>query len=88
MKKAMVNKRVLGSSVLSEALIFMVIVVENGWAGPVLMALYPEVIVGLARQGAVSIVALQHSLRKNNTCRNAILLHVPDSYTGIPVNII
>ena len=72
----MVDKRLLGIVVFSEAFVLLVVVHDIGVAFPTLMTLNAEVILGLSCQGAVARPRLQNALRQSDGCRNLVLAHL------------
>ena len=84
----MVAETLLGRIIDPEALALAVVVQIHGLAGPVLMALDPEVVVTLGCQLGQAGTRLQDALRQRNAGRDAGAKHFRHGNGGIGINVL
>ena len=84
----MVLIRLLYGIIFAESLIGSIIRMVNLVALPTLLALDAEVVVRAACEVAVSAIRFEYALRKGDTCRYAIALHMVDAIMFLLVDVL
>ena len=78
----------VGGIVFAEALRLLVVIVADGLAFPVLVALDPEVVVGFAGEGAVAVAGFEAALGQRDAGRDAGGFHFLDGNGRILRNVL
>ena len=84
----MVYERFFGIVVFAETFAAAVVIVGYGFARPIVVAFYAEMVVGFHGEAAFPDPAFQNSLREGDTGGNAVIHHFANGNITVCVDIV